>query len=182
MPLKPIELTIRFPNDEEQDEHGEGGDEGRGHHPRPVGRALGVCALKTPRPTVSTRVLSSVTEQRPEVLVPLAEEGQQGERGEGCRRVRQHDLEEDAGMVRAVEHRGLLDLARHVQEELPHEEDRERRHEQERQQQTQIRVQEPEVAHQEEVRQGGEDAGDQHGSQERPNTTSRPFQCSRENA
>ena len=58
MPEKPIELTTFLREDEEQDQHREGGDQGGRHQAGPVRDALRGLRLEHAERTVSTRVCS----------------------------------------------------------------------------------------------------------------------------
>ena len=129
-----MELTTRLPKAMKSRRTGRAAIRVAAIRPDQSGAPCGDWDLKTPRPDgedADAFVLAD--QQRPEVLVPLADEGQQRQGGQGGRGVRQDDLEEDPHVLGAVEHGGLLHLAGHAQEELAQEEDGERGHEQERQ-------------------------------------------------
>ena len=129
-----MELTTRLPKAMKSRRTGRAAIRVAAIRPDQSGAPCGDWDLKTPRPTVRTRTLSSwPDQQRPEVLVPLADEGQQRQGGQRGRGVREHDLEEDPHVLGAVEHGGLFHLAGHGEEELAQEEDGEGGHEQERQ-------------------------------------------------
>ena len=63
--------------------------------------------------------------QRPEVAVPVVDEGEQGQNSEGREHRRRHDLEYNADFGRPVESSGFDQFVRDALDELPHEEDAE---------------------------------------------------------
>ena len=131
------------------------------------GASCGVADLNALSATVSTRdVVRVAGDQRPHVLVPGRDVGQHRERRQRRGRHRQDQLPEDPPAARAVQQRGLLDLAADAEEELAQEEHRERRHQEERRDDAGVGVQPAEVLDQHEVRDQREDRRDHHRRQE----------------
>ena len=122
-------------------------------------------------------VLGLRDDERPEEVVPAAEEGEDAQRRQGRPAQRQDDPREDPQLAGAVDAAGVEQVPGQAEDVLPHEEDPERRGE-ERQEQARQGVDEPGVRDEHELRHEGDDAGDHQRRQTTTNTTFLPWKSS----
>src|SRR5437660_407280 len=110
--------------EQECDEHGQRAEDAGGKR-QAVLRAVG--ALKERDADRQGELIDRIEEnQWAEELVPRGDKGEDGERGEGGLRERQHDSEEHAEPRAAVQPGRLLQVPRNAEEELMEQEEAER--------------------------------------------------------
>ena len=140
IPVNPIELTMRFPNMTNMQEHRQGRHERGGHQAREVrlpipGSLLEYAEGDRERP--DARAVGD--QERPEVVVPCVDEREQGQGDQRPGRHGDRHAEEDPDRAEPVNPRRLLDLAAEAEHELAQEEDAERGEERARQDQARRR-------------------------------------------
>ena len=144
---------------------GNGRDHRAGHDDAEVGR---VRPLQHGQPGLQGELLGAQQHvDRPEEVVPVGQEAQDRERGDGRARERQDDLQEDPEIPGPVDARRLLDLLGQADEELAQEEDPERAGRSGHRHRPQ-RVEPPEALHDQVVRDEEDHRRHQQGRHDRP--------------
>src|SRR6266850_277451 len=127
LPLQPAEphaLDDAAVGHEEDHQQRQRAERGAGHDGAVGLRAVGA-AEQGQRHRQREHVGLVHRDQRPQEVVPRRAEREDGQRAEHRLRERQHDAQEDLPGAGAVDPRGVLQLARHGEEELAQEEDAE---------------------------------------------------------
>ncbi len=154
-------MTRRW-NAEEHEEDRDDDDGGAGEQQPVVGRVLAL-GVQGQGHREGVGVLGLRDDERPQEVVPAAEEGEDPQRREGRPAQRQDDPREDLQLARAVDPSRVEQVPGQPEDELPHEEHAERGG-QERQEEPGEAVDEPRVRHEDEQRHERHDARDEQGA------------------